>query len=119
MGKTTETYIENRETVMVSGYAPAPRGTSMHQQFGYSGVILEIDLCTDTLVAAEFTFVTSLANDFFARLVQGYSLKNGPEGLYDRIRSRCWTPSTEAIIACVRVAVQRYFDTRALSTIKS
>ncbi len=104
--------IKARETVMVTGYAPAPRGTAMHHQFGHVGVIFEIDLSNDTIVDGEFTFVTNLAKDFYARLVQGHDLKDGPEALCNKIRSKCWTPSTEAIVACVKIAVQRYFDTK-------
>lgn len=100
-------------TVMVTGYAPGPRGTAVQYQYGYLGVIMEIDLETDIIVDVEFTFVTQLANNFFAKMIQGYPLSKGPEELYRRIRARCWTPSTEAIVACVKIAVQRYFDTKS------
>ena len=100
-------------TVMVTGYAPGPRGTAVQHKYGYLGVIMEIDIETDIIVDVEFTFVTDLANNFFAKMIQGYPLSNGPEELYRRIRARCWTPSTEAIVACVKIAVQRYFDTKS------
>lgn len=101
------------ETVMVTGYAPAPKGTTMHHLFNYAGVVLEISLAQNIIVNAQFTFVTDLSKGFFSRLICGYDLNNDPECLYDLIRAHVWTPSTEAIIACLRIALQRYFDTRS------
>jgi hypothetical protein len=99
-------------TVLVTGYAPSPHGTAMHSVFKFAGVVLEIDTQTDKIVNAEFTFVTSLARDFIARIIQGYNLNDGLEGLFDRIRAHYWAPSTQAVMACIKVAVQRYFDIR-------
>ncbi|WP_020676144.1 DUF3870 domain-containing protein [Geopsychrobacter electrodiphilus] len=98
------------ETILVTGYAPSPQGTAMNSIYKYVGVILEIDPQTDRIINAEFTFVTSLARDFIARVIQGYHLKDGVEGLCQKIRTRYLAPSTEAVNACVKVAVQRYFD---------
>lgn len=109
-GKQTLTY---GETVLVTGYAPSPHGTAMHSLYNYAGVVLEIDPQTDIIVNAEFTFVTSLARDFITRLIQGYNLNNGLEGLCQKIRDRYWAPSTQSVNACVKVAVQRYFDMKA------
>ena len=97
-------------TVLVTGYAPSPHGTAMHSAYKYAGVVLEIDLQTDKIVNAEFTFVTSLARDFIARIIQGYNLNDGLEGLFEKIRALYWAPSTQAVIACIKSAVQRYFD---------
>lgn len=104
--------LHGANTVLVTGYAPGPRGTAVHHEYNYLGVIMEIDLESDIIIDAEFTFVTGLAREFFSKLVQGYSLSNGPDELYRRIRSKFWTPSTEAIVACVKIATQRYFDTK-------
>ena len=73
------------ETVLVTGYAPSPHGTAMHSLYKFAGVVLEIDTQTDRIVNAEFTFVTSLARDFIARLIQGYNLNDGLEGLFQKI----------------------------------
>ena len=111
-GKVKEPlYVE--DTVLVTGYAPSPHGTAMHSLYKYAGVVLEIDTQTDRIVNAEFTFVTSLARDFIARLIQGYNLNDGLEGLYQRVGDRYWAPSTQSVNACIKVAVQRYFDMKA------
>ncbi len=105
--------MRDGDTVLVTGYAPSPHGTAMHSVYKYAGVVLEIDLNTDKIVNAEFTFITCLARDFIARVIQGYDLNDGLENLFKRVRSRYWAPSTEAVNACIKVAVQRYFDVKA------
>jgi hypothetical protein len=60
-------------TVLVTGYAPSPHGTAMHSVYKHAGVVIEIDIQTDKIVNVEFTFVTSLARDFIARIIQGYN----------------------------------------------
>lgn len=100
------------DTVLVTGYAPSPHGTAMHSVYSFVGVVLEIDPHSSTIVNAEFTFVTSLARDFIARIIQGYNFNDGMEGLYQKLRTRYLAPSTEAVIACIKVAMQRYFDVK-------
>lgn len=106
-GKSNAGFLD---TVLVTGYAPAPRGTSMQEIYKHAGAVLEIELGSHVIVNAEFTMVTELARDFFVRLLQGYDLHHGVDPLVDRIRNRYWAPSTEAVVACVKIAVQRYFD---------
>jgi len=107
-GKKKVGGIEN--TVLVTAYAPAPRGTTMYEVHRYAGVVMEIDLETNQIVNAEFTFITNLAKDFFVRLVQGYNLEDGIDQLAEKIRKRYYAPSVEAVIACLKVGFQRYFD---------
>jgi len=104
--------MSSNKTIMLSGYAPAPRGTSFQNLYGSLGVIMIVDLETDIVVDAEFTFITSLANEFFSEFMQGIDLKTNVDELADAIRSRCWAPSTEALVACVKIAIRRYFDTK-------
>jgi hypothetical protein len=97
-------------TVLVTGYAPAPKGTGMYELYKYAGVVLEIDLVTDIILKAELTFITNLAKDFLSRLVEGYNLNDGIDNLAEIIRGRYWAPSTEAVIICFKSAIKRYFD---------
>lgn len=100
-----------KNTVLVTAYSPAPMGTSMYEMYRYAGLILEIDLDNDTIVDAEPTLVTNLAKEFFKNLLVGYDLKKGDE-LVEIIRKKYWAPSNEAFIACLKVAMRRYFDTK-------
>lgn len=102
---------ENR-TILVSGYAQAPHGTGMSQTMTWIGVVLEIDLRTHAIVAADATFVTELARDFFRRTVTGYSLVDGVEGLLARIGNRIHTPSKNSLQAALQAAFQRYVEAR-------
>jgi len=68
-------------------------------------------LNNDIIVDAEATLVTNLAKEFFKDLLVGYDLKKGDE-LVEIIRKRYWAPSNEAFIACLKVAIRRYFDTK-------
>lgn len=104
--------MSSDKTVMLSGYAPAPRGTSFQNLYGSLGVIMIVDIETDVVIDAEFTFITSLANGFFSEFMQGIDLKTNIDELADSIRRRCWAPSTEALVACVKIAIKRYFDTK-------
>jgi len=102
--------VYENPTVLVTGYTPAPKGTGMYELYKYAGIVLEIDLATDIILKAEFTFVTNLAKDFLSRLVEGYNLNDGIENLCTLIRERYWAPSTESVVVCFKVAIKRYFD---------
>lgn len=95
-------------TVLVTGYAKAPLGTAMQEVYRYAGIVLEIDPQTDTIVDAEFTFITDLARRYLRRLLVGYSLRQGLDPLVERICSHYFAPSQQAIIVALRAAVQRY-----------
>ena len=96
------------DTILVTGYAPAPKGSSMYEAYKTAGVVLEIDPTANVLVRAEFIFVTDLAKDYVSRLVSGYDLSNGVEPLVERIQAHYFTPSTESVVMALRVAYQRY-----------
>lgn len=83
----------------------------MFEQYRYAGVVLEIDPSTQTIVDAEFTFVTGLAQRFFRQVVVGYDLSRGLEPLFQEIGERYLAPSQSAIISALRAAVQRYHET--------
>lgn len=99
------------DTILVTGYAPAPKGSAMYEAYKTAGVVLEINPATNILVNAEFIFVTELAKDYVARLVCGYDLSQGIEPLIDRIQLHYFTPSTESVVMALRVAYQRYQQT--------
>lgn len=51
-------------TVIVTGYAKAPQGTSMYEMYKHAGIVLEVDLTEHKIVNAEFTFITELTQNF-------------------------------------------------------
>lgn len=104
--------MNDTKTVLVSGYAQAPRGTGMSETMTWIGVVLEVDLKTHAIVAADATFVTELARDFFRRTVTGYCLTDGLEGLVARIDNRIHTPSKNSLQTALQAAFQRYVEAR-------
>ncbi len=98
------------DTILVSGYSSAPKGTTMYQAYGQTGVILEIDVGQKRIVGAEATFVTDLAKDFFRRLAVGYDLGQGIEPLLKSISARLLTPSADSLLVACRAAFQRYLQ---------
>lgn len=99
-------------TVLVSGYAQAPKGTGMSEMMTWIGVVLEIDCRTHRIAAADGTFVTDLARDFFRRQVIGYCLNDGLDVLLKRIRSHYNVPSLSALQVALQAAFQRYAEFR-------
>ncbi|MGG1663685.1 DUF3870 domain-containing protein [Brevibacillus sp. NRS-1366] len=97
-------------TVLVSGYAKAPQGTSMYEVYKHAGLVLEINIDTHIIENIEFTFVAELSNDFIKRIAIGYDLSQGIKPLLERIRKHLITPSQQAVIVALQTAVQRYTD---------
>lgn len=98
------------QTVLVTGYAKAPQGTSMYERHKYVGIVLEIHRETDVILDAEFTFVTELAKDYVRRLAVGYDLKKGIEPLLDHVKNHYFAPSQQSVLVALKVAYQRYYD---------
>lgn len=96
-------------TVLVTGYAPAPKGTAMHTVYQYAGIVLEVDPKTDIILRADITALTGLAKDFCNRLLSGQSMQD-TEKLVSLMRQRYLAPSIEALIMALRSAAQRYAD---------
>ncbi|PWW29683.1 uncharacterized protein DUF3870 [Cytobacillus oceanisediminis] len=98
------------ESVVVTGYAKAPQGTSMHEVYKHAGIVLEINFTNHEIIRADFTFITELTKDFFERILIGYSLKDGVEPLLETIKRHYFAPSQQAIIVALQAAIQRYWD---------
>jgi hypothetical protein len=102
--------MQTLETVIVTGYAKAPQGTSMYEMYKHAGIVLEVNLKDHKIIGAEFTFVTELTKNYFQKLLIGYCLEDGVEQLIKRIQSFYFAPSQQAIIVALQAAVQRYWD---------
>jgi hypothetical protein len=107
------------KTILVTGYAQAPKGTVMHERYKLAGVVLEVEAASGTIVAADATLVTALARDFFQRCVVGYDLSQGPEALVQRIVAHFASPSRDALTVALRAAAQRFAEHRGGDKSKS
>ncbi|MFS8543772.1 MAG: DUF3870 domain-containing protein [Limnochordales bacterium] len=103
-----------KNTVLVTGYAKAPQGTTLGNAYGYVGIVLLVDKERDTILAAEPTFVTGLAREFIQDLLVGYDIKLGEGPLRRELRARYLAPSQQALLQAIQIAFQRYRErTRA------
>lgn len=100
------------KTVLVSGYAQAPKGTGMSEQMTWVGVVLEINCKTHRVLRADGTFITDLAGNFFSEKVLGYNLLEGFDGLANILEMHMHTPSKSALIMACQAAFQRYTEFR-------
>lgn len=99
------------DTILVTGYAQAPKGSSMYEAYKTTGIILEINPDNHTIIRAEYTFLTDLGKSYTSRLIAGYDLSRGIEPLVERIQSHCFTASTDSMVMALRIAYQRYVQT--------
>jgi hypothetical protein len=103
---------QRSKTVLVSGYAQAPRGTGMSEMMTWVGVVLEIDVTTHRILRADGTFLTELARTYFRETVLDYRLTDGFDGLAARLAERFQTPTKPALIVACQAAYQRYVEFR-------
>lgn len=106
--------MANNNTVLITGSAQLPRGTTLSEQYKTLTAVLVINVDTEVIEDAEFTFITDLTNYYVASLVRGYDLKNGVNQLIDVLRSRLLIPSQGAIIQCIRSAWDRYKESKTV-----
>lgn len=98
------------DTYLITGYSKAPQGTSMYEEYKYSGIVLEVNKETHIIQAVELTFVTRLASDYFNRLLVGCNLFNGIEPIIKQIKENYHAPSQQSVIVAIKSAHQRYLD---------
>lgn len=85
----------------------------MHQLYGRTGVVLEIDPIANEIVRGDVAFITEVARDFMRNMLQSYDLNQGIEPLCEEILTRYYAPSAQSFVMALRVAYQRYSDMRA------
>ena len=86
----------------------------MFEEFKHAGVVLEVDVETNLILAVDATFVTELARSYFANLIIGYDITQGAARLEKVISARFHTPSRDSLIVALRAAMQRYMQIRTL-----
>lgn len=102
--------MEKLNTVLVTAYAKAPQGTSMYEAYKYAGIVLEVDKTTHRIVDAEFTFITSLAQRFFNRMLVGFDMTSNIDTVIKRIEEHYYAPSANSVIVALKSAQKRYLE---------
>lgn len=102
--------MKSLDTILLTAYAKAPQGTSMHEVYKHAGIVLEITKETHLIVDAEFTFVTQLAQKYFKDLLIGYDFSQPLDDLIIRVQEHYYAPSTGSVVVALKTAHQRYIE---------
>lgn len=102
--------MKELSSILVTGYAKAPSGTSMYEVYRHAGIVLEVDMETHKIINVEFTMIATLTKEFFSKLLIGYDLSAGLEELIKRIKKYYVAPSQQSIIVALQSASQRYWE---------
>ncbi|MBT2714393.1 DUF3870 domain-containing protein [Bacillus sp. ISL-57] len=97
-------------TLLITAYAKAPQNTSMYENSKYAGMVLEIHKESHIIINAEFTFLTTLAQDFFKRMIVGFDFSKDIDSLIENIKTDFLAPSQQSVIVALKIAHQRYKD---------
>lgn len=104
--------LQSNQTVLVTGYAKAPKGTVMQEIYSFCGVIFEIDPATNIIVDAEIALITDVAKRFFKTLLVGRNLDSDLDLIIAQIKKRYLAPSRDAMIIAIKTATQRYWEAK-------
>jgi hypothetical protein len=94
--------------VLFSGYAKLLTGITAAGLKGVIGIVIVVDMETESIIEADCTLAAQAARRHVAELLGGQSLKNGPEPLV-RLIDRAYQGSAKrAIIAALRNSCEKY-----------
>ncbi|PIC55996.1 hypothetical protein CSV80_15055 [Sporosarcina sp. P12(2017)] len=82
----------------------------MYERFKHAGLVMEIDKETHRIVDVEFTFITSLASNYFSKLLVGSNFYDELDEIIERIKKNFIAPSQQSVIVALKNAHQRYCD---------
>ena len=98
----------NGDVVLFSGYARLPSGTVSSEVFGVMALVVLIEIKTGTIVEAECTLSTRLAEQFVSALLVGRSLRNGPQELVEAINQVYQGTAKKSIVTAIRIVSDKY-----------
>lgn len=93
--------------ILVTGFAQLPKGTPVFEVQKTIGCILMIDVETDIIEKATFTFIKELTNDFVSALLVGKSIEL-IDVIIDDIEKRFVVPPKKAVIQALLAARKSY-----------
>ncbi|HMM21649.1 MAG TPA: DUF3870 domain-containing protein [Selenomonadales bacterium] len=94
--------------VLFSGYAKLPTGITATELYKVIGLVILVDLDTETIVEADCTLATQVARKHVAETMAGQSLKNGPEPIVRLIDQVYQGSAKKAIITAFRISYDKY-----------
>lgn len=98
----------NHETVFFSGYAKLPSGITATEMYRVIGVVVVVDMTTETIIEADCALATETARNFIIKIIAGHSLVNGIEPLLKIIDTRYQGSAKKAIITALKIIYDKY-----------
>nr|WP_295969790.1 DUF3870 domain-containing protein [uncultured Bacillus sp.] len=74
-------------TYLIAGHAKLPQGMAARNVYESITITLELDLKYGVIIDAACTLATDHGRDYLQRLLRGYCLKDGIDGLVERIQT--------------------------------
>ncbi len=96
------------DTVLISGYARLPAHITSEEVYHTAVVAVLVNMESGTVIKCEVSTVTSLASEFVSRLIVGYRLDEGAEGLVERFDRLYFGQMKKAIITAIKMIFARY-----------
>jgi hypothetical protein len=105
---------KQENTILFSGYAKTPKNTpfcgSSGESIGEISCVIEVDMNRNVIVDCDFGIKKGLTTNFLHRIIVGYELNRGLDGLFEEIRERCQLVSKNAVIKSLEVAYRKFID---------
>lgn len=102
----------DKHTVLAAGFAQIPKGTTLYEVSTMVGCVLIIDVNTDEICDASFTFVMDKTSEFLAGLLRGKNIAHGLGDIPQVVQERFLAPGQGAVVQAIRAAVDRYHEMR-------
>lgn len=89
-------------TYLIAGHARLPQGMAARTIYDSLTITLELDRKYGVIIHADCTLATEHAGQFLQQLLRGYCLKDGIDGLLDRVQEFYRGKACQAIQAALK-----------------
>lgn len=98
----------NGNHILFSGYARLPAGTVSGEIYRVMALVVLIDRRTHTVMEADCTLSTRMAEKFVTRLLIGKNLRNDPEKLIQLLNDVYQGSARKALVMAIRSIHDKY-----------
>lgn len=95
-------------TIFITGYAKLPSSITAEKLYQVIAVGVEIDPVTGIIVDCDCTLATQVAKDFYKKLVLGYNLFEGIDGLVAKFDQRYHGSARKAIVTALKIMYEKW-----------
>ncbi len=110
---------KQHEMVLFSGYAKVPVGITAAEVYKVIGLVVVVDVETGIITEADCTLATKVARDYVSKLLIGYDLSKGSEGIQTILDRKYQGNAKKAISTALRIIHDKYRSFKTESEIVS